>query len=123
MKKDIPGLYEQELFAVRLACSDDRDVHFIGFAALLIPELDEQIGEVTKWAEKRDASKKEIARELYSRWGMIIARRAYDLVGYALDACDQLEAEAGLEQHGFTSDYLLSHIPGMTMWPQDGSGE
>jgi hypothetical protein len=64
--------------------NNERDTHFQGFAKLLIPELDEQVGAVTEWGLEHDASEKEIAQELASRWNTLIAQRAYDLASFAV---------------------------------------
>src|SRR5690242_10842919 len=67
----------------------NRDTQFAGFAALLAEEIDEQFGAVLRWAEKRGTvDQAEIARELSSRWGTLIARRASDLVTHAIENAD-----------------------------------
>lgn len=92
-----------------------RDTQFAGFARALLDEIESVSADYSpppgryitgspKWEE--------VVRG-------IIARRAYDLVEHTLDACDQLESDAGLESHGFTSDYLLSSIPDLTTWPEE----
>ena len=94
--------------------TQERDTHFAGFAKLLIQEIDEQVGAVTKWGLERNASEKEIARELYSRWTTLIAQRAYDLAYHFI--------ENNYQHRGtFRGEIRASvqMLPDLTAWPEE----
>lgn len=88
--------------------TNPRDTQFLGFAQLLIPEIDEVIGAVTEWGVEHDIDDEaKVAQELYSRWRTLIAQRAYDL------AC-----------HVATTTLTVAHgdmskIPDLTQWPEE----
>lgn len=89
-----------------------RDTQFVGFARLLIPEIDEQIGAVTEWSMEHDIDDQaRIAQELVSRWQTLLAQRAYDLVIHALKSLSMDPIAIG----------EIPNIPDMAIWPEDNS--
>lgn len=88
--------------------SNLRDTQFVGFANLLMQEIDEQVGIVTKWGIEHDIDDEtKIGKELYSRWQSVIARRAYDLVQHTLN------------YGGNEIEVIPEGIPDMHKWPHD----
>jgi hypothetical protein len=88
----------------------ERDTHFQGFANLLMQEIDEQVGTVTKWGLEHDIdSQEKIGQELSSRWQTVIAQRAYDLAYHVLDNIWEVH----------NPEVLLERTPDLTEWPEN----
>jgi hypothetical protein len=100
--------------------SEERDSHFAGFARLLIPELDAQVGAVTTWAMEQGVDdEQKIAQELAARWRLLLARRAYDLVEHALKEAEErdLFADDLYGRFRLSTGAKISEIPDMGALP------
>lgn len=91
----------------------NRDTQFLGFASLLIPEIDQVIGDVTEWGVAQDdASEEDIARELKIRWLALIAQRAGEFAAHV--AAFLPEREMHMMRLGMLSPrQVVDHVPDM----------
>lgn len=86
---------------------NERDTQFVGFAAMLLREIDEAIG---KAAIASDTTLESLSQIL----GAIIAQRAYDLVEHACQEISSEQVDGRLSVSG-----MLWCIPDMTEWPEE----
>ena len=96
-----------------------RDTQFAHFAALLIPEIDEQIGAVTEWALEHDIdNEKKVGHELATRWLQVISRRAYDFACHIASQVSEWNG-AEMEVHGRTPQEVVDEMADMHQWPEE----
>jgi len=89
----------------------ERDTRFAGFALLLL----EEINNATSYSARAEITGEQEFRE---KVGLLIARRAYDLVchtvGYGMEYLD----ECGKDISGSMGTRVLASIPDMRQWPE-----
>lgn len=90
----------------------ERDTKFAGFAALVLKEIDDVIGQQAKDAREyglNDKTETACAHEL----GTLIARRAYDLVKHAIESIEHIDLDR------LSSEEQVGRIPDLSELPKE----